>query len=67
MYVRKALAAVLSILNAHVILLSKVTPRYVTLFTKGFFIIMYILFRGTVKSTMFWDVIPRNMVELVNF
>jgi hypothetical protein len=35
MYVREALAAVLSKWCRHAVLLSKVTPRYVTLFTKG--------------------------------
>jgi hypothetical protein len=34
-YVRKALATVLSVWSLTVILLSKVTPRYVILFTKG--------------------------------
>jgi hypothetical protein len=34
-YVRKTLATVLSKWSFHVILLSKVTPRYITLFTKG--------------------------------
>jgi hypothetical protein len=33
--VRKALATLLSIWSLHVVLLSKVTPRYLTLFTKG--------------------------------
>jgi hypothetical protein len=37
MYVNKSLAAVLSIGSLHAILLSKVTPSYVTLFTKGRF------------------------------
>jgi hypothetical protein len=35
MYMPKALATVLSTWRLHVILMSKVTPRYVTLFTKG--------------------------------
>jgi hypothetical protein len=35
MYVRKALDTVFSMCCLHVILLSKVTPRYATLFTKG--------------------------------
>jgi hypothetical protein len=33
--VSQALTRVLSVWNLHVIVLSKVTPRYVTLFTKG--------------------------------
>jgi hypothetical protein len=35
MYMCEALATVLSMWSFHAILLSKVTPRYVTLFTKG--------------------------------
>jgi hypothetical protein len=33
----KALASIVSICSLHVILLSKITPRYFTLFTKGMF------------------------------
>jgi hypothetical protein len=35
MIVQKALASILSMCNLHVILLSKITPRYFTLFTNG--------------------------------
>jgi hypothetical protein len=35
MYVHKALDAVLLIWCLYIVLLSKVTPRYITLFTKG--------------------------------
>jgi hypothetical protein len=37
MNVLKALASIVSICKLHVILLSKVTPRYFTLFTNGMF------------------------------
>jgi hypothetical protein len=37
MNVRKALALFLSMCNLHVNLLSKITPRYFTLFTNGMF------------------------------
>jgi hypothetical protein len=37
MNVLKALAAIVSICSLHVILLSKITPRYFTLFTNGMF------------------------------
>jgi hypothetical protein len=37
MNVRKALASILSMCNLHVILLSKITPKYFTLFTNGMF------------------------------
>jgi hypothetical protein len=33
----KALASIISMCNLHVILLSKITPRYFTLFTNGIF------------------------------
>jgi hypothetical protein len=33
----KALASIISMCNFHVILLSKITPRYFTLFTNGMF------------------------------
>jgi hypothetical protein len=33
----KALASIVSVCSLHVILLSKITPRYFTLFTKGMF------------------------------
>jgi hypothetical protein len=35
--VLKALASIISICNLHVALLSKITPRYFTLFTSGMF------------------------------
>jgi hypothetical protein len=35
--VLKALASIVSICRLHVIILSKITPRYFTLFTKGMF------------------------------
>jgi hypothetical protein len=35
MDVLKALASIISICSIHVILLSKITPRYFSLFTKG--------------------------------
>jgi hypothetical protein len=35
--VLKALASIISMCNLHVILLSKITPRYFTLFTNGIF------------------------------
>jgi hypothetical protein len=38
MYMVRALATVLSIWSLHVILLSKMTPRYFTLFTNGIFL-----------------------------
>jgi hypothetical protein len=37
MNVLKALASIISMCNLHVILLSKITPRYFTLFTTGMF------------------------------
>jgi hypothetical protein len=37
MNVLKALDSIVSICNLHVILLSKITPRYFTLFTNGMF------------------------------
>jgi hypothetical protein len=37
MNVLKALASIVSICSLHVILLSKITPRYFTVFTKGMF------------------------------
>jgi hypothetical protein len=37
MNVRKAFALIVSMCNAHVILLSKITPIYFTLFTNGMF------------------------------
>jgi hypothetical protein len=37
MYVPKVLAAIFSMCSLHVILLSKITPRYLTLFTNGMF------------------------------
>jgi hypothetical protein len=37
MNVLKALASIISICSLDVILLSKITPRYFTLFTKGMF------------------------------
>jgi hypothetical protein len=37
MNVLKALTSIVSICNLHVILLSKITPRYFTLFTNGMF------------------------------
>jgi hypothetical protein len=37
MNVLKALASIFSMCNLHVILLSKITPRYFTLFTNGMF------------------------------
>jgi hypothetical protein len=37
MNVLKALASIVSICSLHVILLSKITPRYFTLFTNGMF------------------------------
>jgi hypothetical protein len=37
MNVLKALASIVSICNLHVFLLSKITPRYFTLFTNGMF------------------------------
>jgi hypothetical protein len=37
MNVVKALASIISMCNLHVILLSKITPRYFTLFTNGIF------------------------------
>jgi hypothetical protein len=37
MNVLKAFASIVSMCNLHVILLSKITPRYFTLFTKGVF------------------------------
>jgi hypothetical protein len=37
MNVRKALASIVSMCNFHVILLSKITPRYFTLFTNGMY------------------------------
>jgi hypothetical protein len=37
MNVLKALASIISMCNLHVILLSKITPRYLTLFTNGIF------------------------------
>jgi hypothetical protein len=37
MNVLKALASIFSVCNLHVILLSKVTPKYLTLFTNGMF------------------------------
>jgi hypothetical protein len=37
MNVLKALASIISMYNLHVILLSKITPRYFTLFTNGIF------------------------------
>jgi hypothetical protein len=37
MSVQKALASIISMCNLHVILLSKITPRYFTLFTNGIF------------------------------
>jgi hypothetical protein len=35
--VPRALASIVSICSLHVILLSKITPRYLTLFTNGLF------------------------------
>jgi hypothetical protein len=37
MNVLKALASIVSMCNLHAILLSKITPRYFTLFTNGMF------------------------------
>jgi hypothetical protein len=37
MNVLKALASIISICNLRIILLSKITPRYFTLFTNGMF------------------------------
>jgi hypothetical protein len=37
MNVLKVLASIISMCNLHVILLSKITPRYFTLFTNGIF------------------------------
>jgi hypothetical protein len=37
MNVLKALASIISICSLHVILLSKITPKYFTLFTNGMF------------------------------
>jgi hypothetical protein len=37
MNVLKALASIISMCNLHVILLSKITPRYFTIFTNGIF------------------------------
>jgi hypothetical protein len=37
MNVLKALASIVSMRNLHVIFLSKITPRYFTLFTNGIF------------------------------
>jgi hypothetical protein len=37
MNVLKALASIISMCGLHVIFLSKITPRYFTLFTKGMF------------------------------
>jgi hypothetical protein len=37
MYVLKALTEIVSMCNLHAILLSKITPRYFTLFTNGMF------------------------------
>jgi hypothetical protein len=37
MNVLKALVLIVSMCNLHVILLSKITPRYITLFTNGMF------------------------------
>jgi hypothetical protein len=38
MNVLKALASIVSMCNLHIILLSKITPRYFTLFTEGMFL-----------------------------
>jgi hypothetical protein len=38
MNVLKALASIISMCNLHVIFLSKITPRYLALFTNGIFI-----------------------------
>jgi hypothetical protein len=35
---RKALASIISMCNLHVIFLSKITPRYLALFTNGIFV-----------------------------
>jgi hypothetical protein len=51
-YVRKALASVLSIWCLHMILLSKVTPRYVTLFTNVCLVRLVVVRRqGLFKSS----------------
>jgi hypothetical protein len=51
MYVRKDLASVISIWFLHVILLSKVTPKYVTLFTRECLVRLAVRRQGLYKSS----------------